>query len=374
MDVSRIEAISPKQIDWRKLTAPEIIEYKEQGVEVPSQYLQWAQSFLNDVNAADTDETTYESANTQTTTPTAESAPITTESSDVADSTAEEGAEIEEEPKTPAEAKREEMEAGGASLVDIAKVFIKDSRDSRGDTVRSSFVMAVTANQSENEIQTLDNHMNALLNKAEAIQKEVKNEVDSVNNGDNDPTAIGKINKLNAQLQRMGLQAQSNLVGVEGALNTDESIVNSQSPIIINAEDFGSETLGVGNELLASIRGNGLIDIRELVYGLMARRVGGRTVDTSEKATNIQTESLSTITDGKSAVQDYKSQVQDKTGVAAFNLKENKDDEQAEDDKSSNDPAKNPTAETDKMASANLDQILKAKMRKGENVGNDQLT
>ena len=175
MDVSRIEAISPKQIDWRKLTAPEIIEYKEQGVEVPSQYLQWAQSFLNDVNAADTDETTYESANTQTTTPTAESAPITNESSDVADSTAEEGAEIEEEPKTPAEAKREEMEAGGASLVDIAKVFIKDSRDSRGDTVRSSFVMAVTANQSENEIQALDNHMKALLNKADAIQKELKN-------------------------------------------------------------------------------------------------------------------------------------------------------------------------------------------------------
>ena len=374
MDVSRIEAISPRQIDWRKLTAPEIIEYKEQGIDVPSQYLQWAQSFLADVNAADTDETTYETANSQSVATSTESADASTETLDTTGVEGDDGAEIQEEPKTPAEAKREEMEAGGASLVDIAKVFIKDSSDSRGDTVRSSFVMAVTANQSENEIQALDNHMKALLNKADAIQKELKNEVDSVNNGDNDSTAIGKINKLNAQLQRMGLQAQSNLVGVEGALNTDESIVNSQSPIIINAEDFGSETLGVGNELLASIRGNGLIDIRELVYGLMARRVGGRTVDTSEKATNIQTESLSTISDGKSTVQDYKSQVQDKTGVAAFNLKENKDDEQAEDDKSSNDPAKNPTVETDKMASANLDQILKAKMRKGENVGNDQLT
>ena len=78
MDVSRIEAISPKQIDWRKLTAPEIIEYKEQGVDVPSQYLQWAQGFLADVDAADTDETTYESANSQTTTSTAESAATTT--------------------------------------------------------------------------------------------------------------------------------------------------------------------------------------------------------------------------------------------------------------------------------------------------------
>lgn len=373
MDVSRIEAISPKQIDWRKLTAPEIIEYKEQGIDVPSQYLQWAQSFLADVNAADTDETTYESANSETVAPSAESADTSAESSDTAITEGEEGTDIQEEPKTPAEAKREEMEAGGASLVDIAKVFIKDSSDSRSNTIRSSFVMAITANKSENEIQALDDHMKALLNKADAMQKELKNEVDSVNNGDNDPTAIGKINKLNAQLQRMGLQAQSNLVGVEGALNTNESIVNSQSPIIINAEDFGTETLGVGNELLASIHNNGTIDIREFLYGLVARRVGARTVDTSEKATEIQTESLTTISDGKSTVQDYKSQVQDKTGVEAFSLKENSNEEQGEDDKSSNDPAKNPTAETDKMASANLDQILKAKMRKGENVGNDQL-
>ena len=29
MDVSRIEAISPKQIDWRKLTAKEIIKYEK---------------------------------------------------------------------------------------------------------------------------------------------------------------------------------------------------------------------------------------------------------------------------------------------------------------------------------------------------------
>jgi hypothetical protein len=372
MDVSRIEAISPKQIEWRKLTAPEIIEYKEQGVDVPSQYLQWAQAFLNDVNAADTDETTYETANSQTVAPSAESAGTTTESSDAAVAEGEEGTEIQEEPKSPAEAKREDMEANGASLVDIAKVFIHDSRDSRNDALRSAFTMAVTGHQSENEIQALDNHMRALLKHAEAVQSELKNEVQSINDGDNDPTAIGKINKLNAQLQRMGMQAQSNLAGVEGDLSSKESFVNSQSSIILNAEDFGTETIGVGNDLLASVRGNGTFDLKELVYGLMSKRFGAHAVFASKQASNVQGATTEKISEGQSTVQNYIGEVQNKTGVESISLKNDAENQSSEENKSSNDPAKNPTAEIDKAASADLDQILKAKIRKGENVGNDQ--
>jgi hypothetical protein len=371
MDVSRIEAISPKQIDWRKLTAPEIIEYKEQGIDVPSQYLQWAQGFLADVNAADTDDTTYETANSQTVAKSAESA-TTTESSDTAVAEGEEGTKIQEEPKSPAEAKREEMENNGTSLVDIAKVFIHESRDSRNDTLRSALAMAVTGYQSENEIDALDSHMKALLKHAESIQNELKNEVKSVNDGDNDPTAIGKINKLNAQLERMGMQAQSNLAGVEGDLNSNESFINSQSTIILNAEDFGTETIGVGNDLLASIRENDSFDLIELIYGFMAKGFGAHTVFASEQATNVQESASEKIANGQSSVQNYKSEVQNKTGVSGVNLKNNAQDQSSEDNKSSNDPAKNPTAEIDKAASADLDQILKAKIRKGENVGNDQ--
>ena len=58
MDVSRIEAISPRQIDWRRLTANQIIKYQEQGVDVPSQYIQWAQNFVNSIYSDDV--TTYE--------------------------------------------------------------------------------------------------------------------------------------------------------------------------------------------------------------------------------------------------------------------------------------------------------------------------
>lgn len=62
MDVSRVSMVTPKTIDWRKLTAKEIIKYDAEGMEIPSQYLSWARSFRVDLEKNDTDETTYEMA------------------------------------------------------------------------------------------------------------------------------------------------------------------------------------------------------------------------------------------------------------------------------------------------------------------------
>ena len=84
MNVSRIEAISPKQIDWRKLTAKEIIKYDNQGINVPPEYLQWAKEFRADLTANDKDETTYEMASKNVNPSPAEIAqsPVDTESGD----------------------------------------------------------------------------------------------------------------------------------------------------------------------------------------------------------------------------------------------------------------------------------------------------
>lgn len=62
MDVSRVSMVTPKVIDWRKLTAKDIIKYDAEGMEIPSQYLSWARSFQVDLEKNDTDETTYEMA------------------------------------------------------------------------------------------------------------------------------------------------------------------------------------------------------------------------------------------------------------------------------------------------------------------------
>ena len=65
MEVSRIEAAPTKIIDWRRLTAKEIIKYNNDGVEVPPQYLKWAIDFRQDLDKNDKDETTYEMAQNQ---------------------------------------------------------------------------------------------------------------------------------------------------------------------------------------------------------------------------------------------------------------------------------------------------------------------
>ena len=62
MDVSRISMAAPKVIDWRKLTAKDIIKYDSEGMNVPPEYLSWAKSFRIDLEKNDTDETTYEMA------------------------------------------------------------------------------------------------------------------------------------------------------------------------------------------------------------------------------------------------------------------------------------------------------------------------
>ena len=65
MDVARIEAFNPNRINWKILTAKEIIKYERQGVEVPDVYLQWAQEFISSVNETDSDNITYEAAKSE---------------------------------------------------------------------------------------------------------------------------------------------------------------------------------------------------------------------------------------------------------------------------------------------------------------------
>ena len=69
MDVSRISMTTPKIIDWRRLTAKEIIKYDNEGINVPQEYLSWARAFRVDLEKNDTDETTYEMAISKPTTP-----------------------------------------------------------------------------------------------------------------------------------------------------------------------------------------------------------------------------------------------------------------------------------------------------------------
>lgn len=377
MDVSRIEAISPRQIDWRRLTANQIIKYQEQGVDVPSQYIQWAQNFVNSIYSDDV--TTYEKATSSS------SVETSTNTSDVTSENTEETAPVdesgdtttEETNKTEAQTKREQLQQDGVSLVDQAISFTSDSNAGRKAVNESASIISDAQDASVNEIQELESYMDELLAKAEQTQNEFKNEVSKINEDKSDKSTFAKINRLQQELQKMGTQGQSEISATEANLIGFDSLINAQTPTIASALDFGGETVTVGNELMDVAKRSGLMGI--FYYMPIAKttiNAGNRAVDASDNTLNLQNETLDINNANKSTASSFKIQVQSKTGVAAAPVlkgeagsDENSDSNSQEAGKTQN----NSTSNSDKTDLANnqtasLDEILKKKIREGQYV------
>ena len=377
MDVSRIEAISPRQIDWRRLTANQIIKYQEQGVDVPSQYIQWAQNFVNSIYSDDV--TTYEKATSSS------SVETSTNTSDVTSENTEDTAPVdesgdtttEETNKTEAQTKREQLQQDGVSLVDQAISFTSDSNAGRKAVNESASIISDAQDASVNEIQELESYMDELLAKAEQTQNEFKNEVSKINEDKSDKSTFAKINRLQQELQKMGTQGQSEISATEANLIGFDSLINAQTPTIDSALDFGGETVTVGNELMDVAKRSGLMGI--FYYMPIAKttiNAGNSAVDASDNTLNLQNETLDINNANKSTASSFKIQVQSKTGVAAAPVlkgeagsDENSDPNSQEAGKTQN----NLTSNSDKTDLANnqtasLDEILKKKIREGQYV------
>lgn len=377
MDVSRIEAISPRQIDWRRLTANQIIKYQEQGVDVPSQYIQWAQNFVNSIYSDDV--TTYEKATSSS------SVETSTNTSDVTSENTEETAPVdesgdtttEETNKTEAQTKREQLQQDGVSLVDQAISFTSDSNAGRKAVNESASIISDAQDASVNEIQELESYMDELLAKAEQTQNEFKNEVSKINEDKSDKSTFAKINRLQQELQKMGTQGQSEISATEANLIGFDSLINAQTPTIDSALDFGGETVTVGNELMDVAKRSGLMGI--FYYMPIAKttiNAGNSAVDASDNTLNLQNETLDINNANKSTASSFKIQVQSKTGVAAAPVlkgeagsDENSNSNSQEAGKTQN----NSTSNSDKTDLANnqtasLDEILKKKIREGQYV------
>lgn len=377
MDVLRIEAISPRQIDWRRLTANQIIKYQEQGVDVPSQYIQWAQNFVNSIYSDDV--TTYEKATSSS------SVETSTNTSDVTSENTEETAPVdesgdtttEETNKTEAQTKREQLQQDGVSLVDQAISFTSDSNAGRKAVNESASIISDAQDASVNEIQELESYMDELLAKAEQTQNEFKNEVSKINEDKSDKSTFAKINRLQQELQKMGTQGQSEISATEANLIGFDSLINAQTPTIDSALDFGGETVTVGNELMDVAKRSGLMGI--FYYMPIAKttiNAGNSAVDASDNTLNLQNETLDINNANKSTASSFKIQVQSKTGVAAAPVlkgeagsDENSDSNSQEAGKTQN----NSTSNSDKTDLANnqtasLDEILKKKIREGQYV------
>lgn len=408
MDVSRIEAYNPNKINWRNMTAKEILKYEKQGVEVPDVYVQWAHNFLQNIQKYDNDEVTYENAkaitrhqsneaktnensrsgaNTkvkdldkpkeaedQTSEEDAalavENANISTDSGDSESISTDNGTEAIQ--LTAAQTKRKDFQDKGVELREQATSFTQDSQTYGSQASSEISTIESIENSSNNEIAELEGAMKELIAEADAKQQELRQNVDKINNEKSDSSTFARIEKLQKELEQLGMSGQNEIAQSEGTLRGYSSDINAGQAIMLNAGDFGTETVDVGNELLSTTGGAWWFNIDRMI-GQKAVNAGNSAIRKAQEGENAVISAQDTNNANIGRVSELKTSVTDKTGVDAQNAKSQGNaseqdpitGKEKEADKDIKTASNDGTDTTDKLH-ISIDELVKRKVRRGE--------
>ncbi len=355
MEISAISAVSPKEIDWRKLTAKEIIKYENEGVEVPDEYLQWAKDFQNDLKAADTDDTTYE---------TAAAASTNASTQTQGETTSEETENTQEEPQNlTAAQRRDKMLESGEGYLKVARTFSSESKAKAVESVAAEAILGETASQSDSDTESLEASISALMEEAD----ELKSQIESLKNKSSKDSKLGnvaKILQLQRQLKQLGTSGQAMAAETDADLNEYKSLIDSQGAI-------GSDTIDTGNVTVEM--GETIKKWSWIFYGIGKNitKSGKNAIDKGDIAQQTADDVSAQNSQNISRVSKTQSEIMSKTGVQAVSFKE--EDTQSKDVKNEeqeNDSQTNKAEENQQaaIASGNIDEIMKYKMRKGEDI------
>ena len=400
MDISRIEAYNPSRIDWKRLTAKEIMQYENRGVEVPDVYLQWAHDFLNTVEAQRNDQVTYENAEAQARNQTAEKAqksngelvPVDGGSIDGSvegdnsdevvpqvsmgnaelkvNAGTETSSKVEDKPLSAAEV-REKMKKDGADTVSIAIAFKGYSDTNSAESAASAEVSNNIQAASANSIEELESNMQDLMSKIEEAQNEIKNLAPRAD----DQSAIAQINRLQAEIDSYTQSGISELTGAGETFNEYDSTLAQQEGIGETAQEYGAETVSAGKDAMIGI----FFD----AFGRNVISSGAKAIAEGTNAINAQNEASNTNQESQSRLNALESDMEAKTGINIVRETEteenteenntektptNKAEEKPESEKAVKTSQNDGTDNTDK-ANTDVNEIIKRKIRRGENMG-----
>ena len=222
-------------------TAEEILEFEEQGQEVPEQYLSWAEEMAASMNVQD--DVTYEMAQM-------ESGGSGNAAADF----------------------RQQLSEDGVSLKRQGQIFTEESR-----------------NKEELTLQTIQ-QMGPLLNVPEQLEEEaaqiadstrtqlevLKSQIESLAAAKDDKPRMfqgraerGEIQGLEAVAKALGTQATNEMEGITQELEEVDKIINEGAASSQLSVDYGAETVAIGAELVGKGSSTGEI------IGKVAGAVGG---------------------------------------------------------------------------------------------------
>ena len=333
MEVSAIGPVSARQIDWRRLTAKEILEYNEQGVQVPEQYLQWAKEFQKDLSANDQDETTYEMAQ----------AAGATQGATPGNNMVTENPQESENPKElSAQEKKEQMQKDGKNSFEIANEFRKESFERGSESIKAVDSLEDLSKKSDDAISELDGFMSDLMGEIGALKDKIETESQSGNKNNS-----SEINRLKRELENCGYTGQNAVNEYSTDLKQYQVEMDTLGNVASGAIDYGNLAIDIGKNLKGSPV-NYVVGLITQYAGKFAVSQGGEAISAYQDALDINSANLSDIVD-------YQRDIKADTGVSASEASSNQEDENA---------SQQQQAERGGMS---FDTVVQAKVKQNEN-------
>lgn len=256
-------------INWNDLTATEVLEYQDEGQEVPDEILAWAQEMA----ATDlADDVTYEMSESQE-----------TESSGNA-----------------ATELREEMTGNKMNLKEQGEAFIEESRNKENLTLQSITEMAPLLSAA----QQIGNEAVAIGDETKTQLDAIQAQIDALINEKNDKPRFlqsrserGELQGLQAVAQALGAGAQNQIGGLDAEIAEIDAIVNEAAFTSQTSIDFGNETTEIGNTLMDTKKslmsmGQGMLNGSSSYFIFGGKRVGREAVEQGARTTAIGEQGL----------------------------------------------------------------------------------
>jgi len=228
-------------VNWGSCTAEEILEYEEQGQDVPEEYLRWAEEMSASMNAQD--DVTYEMA------------------------------QAENGNGGSAADFRQQMQDDGISLKQQGRIFIEESRNKEEFTLQAIEQMAPLLNVS----QELSEEATQIADTTKTQLEVLKAEIEALAADKDDQAGLfknraerGEIQGLEAVAKALGTQASNQLQGIDAEIEEVDKIINSGAGSSQLSVDYGAETVKIGTELVGKSSNAG-----KIIGGVLAFATGG---------------------------------------------------------------------------------------------------
>ena len=392
IDMAASSNINQIYINWKNLTAQEIIKKEKEGQIAPTEISKWAAEITKLSNIPD--DVTYEIAQGETDIDKLNEL-INPEAVAAAEeeNTNSQG-ENENQYENAATALRQNLSDNGASLKTQANTLADMSLSTENQSEE------VIANTAANIIsaQALNEEADALTESTISENENNKAEYDRLIariDSENNPLTNeerNRLNQLGLQLQTAGTQAQQELLNLSSQIEGISSASSSYSNITTNARNFGIEASDVGLQLMGRKEavnpqdGNaqnnkldnandiqnamGPMNIFKMIFnsnyrtGYRAAEQGASTINTADIADEAISTTDSTLNDFTNNINRHKTEIEQTTMVAGFETNNSSNNDQLDKSEEAAQEQEDLTlAETSMTTDA--DEIIRRKERKG---------